>query len=130
MPEQYRSMCGAPLPAMCRSSDSLPLGIAVRGYRQLNPSALRWCPRCLLGVFEGVCDFKKPHPVHEFQWHLSAVLTALLRAGLRIEQFREYPYSNGARLCENMREESGRRMYPPANLPSLPLMFGLTAVKR
>ena len=81
------------------------------------------------GYTEGVRDFKNPHPVYEFQWHLSAVFTALLRAGLRIEQFREYPYSNGARLCENMREQPGRRMYPPASLPSLPLMFGLTAVK-
>ena len=81
------------------------------------------------GYTEGVRDFKNPHPVYEFQWHLSAVFTALLNAGLRIEQFREYPYSNGTRLCENMREQPGRRMYPHDNLPSLPLMFGLTAVK-
>lgn len=81
------------------------------------------------GYTEGVRDFKNPHPVYEFQWHLSALFTTLLNAGLRIEQFHEYPYSNGARLSMKMREEAGRRMYPPANRPSLPLMFGLTAVK-
>ncbi len=79
------------------------------------------------GFKQGVVDFKNPHTVYEFQWHIGAILTALLNAGLRIEQFHEYPYSNGAKLFENMREEKGRRMYPPENLPSIPMMFGLVA---
>lgn len=81
------------------------------------------------GFQPGVRDFKNPHAVYEFQWHLGAVFTALLKAGLRIEQFCEYPYSNAAKLLGNMREEAGRRMFPPENLPSIPLMFGIVAVK-
>jgi len=82
------------------------------------------------GFQEGVRDFENPHPVYEFQWHMGAILTALLNSGLRIEQFHEYPYSNGAKLCfDTMREDAGRRMFPPDHLPSIPLMFGLVAVK-
>lgn len=81
------------------------------------------------GFQEGVRDFKNPHPVYEFQWHIGAILAAWLKSGLRIEQFREYPYANGARLFENMREHPGRRMFPPENLPNVPLMFGLVAAK-
>jgi SAM-dependent methyltransferase len=81
------------------------------------------------GFQEGTRDFKNAHPVYEFHWHLGAVLEALLESGLTLEQFREYPYFNAARLFENMREESGRRMFPPADLPNMPLMFGLSAVK-
>ncbi len=81
------------------------------------------------GYQEGVRDFKNPHAVYEFQWHLGAILSALLNSGLRIEQFHEYPYSNGATLFENMREEPGRRMYPPDDVPCVPLMFGLVAVR-
>jgi SAM-dependent methyltransferase len=81
------------------------------------------------GFQEGVRDFKNPHAVYEFQWHMGAILTALLESGLRIERFCEYPYSNGGKLFDNMREEAGRRMFPPDNVPSVPLMFGLAAVK-
>ena len=81
------------------------------------------------GFQEGVQDFKNPYPVYEFQWPVGSILTALLDAGLRLEQFREYPYSNGARLIETLEERPGRRMYPPEGVPSLPLMFGLVAVK-
>lgn len=81
------------------------------------------------GFEEGVRDFKNPHANYEFQWHLGAILTALLKSGLRIEQFHEYPYANGVKLFENMREQEGRRMFPPEHLPSVPLMFGLAAVK-
>ena len=85
------------------------------------------------GFQEGVRDFENPHPVYEFQWHIGAILSALIESGLRIEQFHEYPYSNGAKLFDNMREEptgSGAgtvRMFPPDNLPSVPMMFGLAA---
>ena len=81
------------------------------------------------GFQEGIADFKNPHAVYEFQWHIGAILASLLKAGLRIEQFREYPYANGAKLFDNMREEAGRRMLPPDDVPTLPLMFGLVAVK-
>ena len=104
------------------------------------------------GFQEGVRDFKNPHPNYEFQWHMGAILTALLKSGLRIEQFHEYPYSNGVKLFDNMRVETSKsqkvetlkarptegsksgcaghvRMFPPDNVPSVPLMFGLVAVK-
>ncbi|MBU0716744.1 MAG: class I SAM-dependent methyltransferase [Planctomycetes bacterium] len=81
------------------------------------------------GFQEGVRDFKNPHPVYEFQWPIAAIITAILQSGLRIERYCEYPYANGARLFDNMREEAGRRMFPPPDAPSVPLMFGLVAVK-
>lgn len=81
------------------------------------------------GFQDGVRDFMNPHPVYEFQWHLGAILTSLLAAGLRIERFQEYPFFNGVALFEGMREEAGRRMYPPDGAPAFPLMFGLVAVK-
>ena len=79
------------------------------------------------GHEEGVVGFRNPHPVHGFPWGLGDILGALLDAGLVIETFREYPYANGCRLFEGMRELPGRRMYPPEGMPSLPLMFGLAA---
>ena len=81
------------------------------------------------GFEQGVRDFKNPHPVYEYQWPIATLLEALLGAGLRLERFCEYPYSNAAQLYENMREEPGRRMYPPESVPSIPLMYGLVAVK-
>ena len=81
------------------------------------------------GFVEGVRDFKNPHIAYEFQWHIGAILTALLEAGLSLEQFHEYPYSNGAQLFEDMHEQPGRRMFPPEHLPTLPLMFSLSAMK-
>jgi hypothetical protein len=81
------------------------------------------------GFEEGMRDFANPHATYEFQWHLSAILTAVLDAGLRVDQFREYPFLNGVKLYEQMRELPGRRMYLPENMPSVPLMFGLVASK-
>jgi len=75
----------------------------------------------------GVRDFRNPHPSYEFQWSLGEVVDALLRAGLRLRRLREYPYANGWRGFDGMREGEGRRMYPPAAMPSLPLMYGLVA---
>ncbi|GAG25801.1 unnamed protein product, partial [marine sediment metagenome] len=56
------------------------------------------------GFQEGVREFKNPCAVYEFQWSVGAILGALLESGLRIEQYREYPYVNGVKLFENMRE--------------------------
>jgi SAM-dependent methyltransferase len=82
------------------------------------------------GFKEGVRDFKNPHANYEFQWPIADILTAIVNAGVQVEQFREYPYSNGAQLFEDMREEAGRRMFPPEGMPSMPLMYGLVARKR
>ncbi len=75
----------------------------------------------------GVQGFRNPHASYEFQWSLGEVIDALLRAGLRLRRLQEYPYANGWRGFDGMREGEGRRMYPPASMPSLPLMYGLVA---
>ena len=77
----------------------------------------------------GVADFRNPHPAYEFQWGIGEVVSALAATGLRIETLREYPYSNGAKLAQGMRELPGRRLVPPEGLPALPLMYGLSARK-
>jgi len=82
------------------------------------------------GWIEGVKDWVNPYPGHEFQWPVSEVIQALLDAGLELRSFREYPYSNGGRLWDNMRELPGGRMIQPEKMPNLPLMYSLVAEKR
>lgn len=79
------------------------------------------------GWIAGIADFQNPHPGHEWQWGIGEVVTALIDAGLILETLREYPYFNGERQFERMREGEGKRMYPPEGTPNLPLMFGLSA---
>ncbi|MCH9648717.1 MAG: class I SAM-dependent methyltransferase [Deltaproteobacteria bacterium] len=81
------------------------------------------------GTTEGVRGFSNPHPTYEFQWSLSEIFASLLAADLTLERFQEYPYSNGWRGFEGMREGADRRFYAPEELPKLPLMFGLSARK-
>lgn len=81
------------------------------------------------GYEEGVQDFKNPEPVNEFAWGIADVLTAFLDAGMVIEAFREYPYANGAKQWNGLRELPGRRFTVPGGTPNLPLMFGLAARK-
>ncbi len=79
--------------------------------------------------FQAGDPFHNPAPCYEFQWPLGTVLTAIARAGLRLERLEEYPYANGYRAFERMRDLGERRFAPPAELPALPLMFGLVAVR-
>ncbi len=79
------------------------------------------------GFAEGVRDFSNPHPVSEFQWSISEIIQALLAARFIIERFDEYPYANGAKLFDNMREAPGKRMWPPDDVPSVPLMYSIVA---
>ena len=81
------------------------------------------------GYLDGVTDFKNPHAAHEFQWTVAEITRAVLDAGLVLKRLEEYPYINGAKLMDRMQERPGGRMYPPEELPSLPLMFGLVAQK-
>jgi SAM-dependent methyltransferase len=81
------------------------------------------------GFVEGVRDFENPHRCHLFGWGLGEVVTALAKAGLRISALEEYPYSNGERPFSGMRELPGRRMVPPEDVPTVPLMYGLSAEK-
>lgn len=81
------------------------------------------------GFREGVQDFRNPHPCYEYYWSPAEVIQVLLDAGFVLKAFREYPYANGCRLFEGMRELPGRRYVPPAEVPALPLMYGLAAAK-
>ncbi len=69
------------------------------------------------------------NPSVEFMWGIGDVTMALTNAGLRLTRVQEYMYSNGYRPLKNMREEPGRRMYMPDDLPRLPLMFSIVAEK-
>ena len=75
----------------------------------------------------GVQGFRNPHPSFEFTWGVGQVTTALAQAGLAIERFEEYPYTNGWKPFEGMRELGGRRMAPPEGMPRIPLMYALAA---
>jgi SAM-dependent methyltransferase len=81
------------------------------------------------GYVEGVQSFENPCRCHEFQYSVTELITAVLNAGLSLEAWLEYPYMNGAQLFEGMVEKPGARMYPPADKPNLPLMYGLVARK-
>ncbi len=81
------------------------------------------------GFDEGARDFENPHGCYLFRWGLGEVVTALARAELRIVTLEEYPYSNGERLFARMRELPDRRMAPPEEVPDVPLMYGIRAVK-
>ena len=88
-----------------------------------NPRSDSWNPPLhRQGLAVGGCQRS-----HEFQWGIGEIVTALLEAGLIVEVLKEYPYSNGCKLFERMREASGRRMFPPLDVPSVPLMYGIVA---
>jgi SAM-dependent methyltransferase len=79
-----------------------------------------------MGLEEGIKDFVNPHPCNEWLWTVGDILECVISSGLIVK---EYPFTNGAKLLDDMVEKPGRRMYPPARLPSLPLMYGLVAEK-
>jgi SAM-dependent methyltransferase len=81
------------------------------------------------GYEKGVVDFKNPHPSFEFNWGIADVVQALIDAGLRIECLKEYPYANGWVGFEGMRDLGGGRMAPPEAMPSLPLMYAISAIR-
>ncbi|HRL22543.1 MAG TPA: methyltransferase domain-containing protein [Alcaligenes sp.] len=77
----------------------------------------------------GTENFTNPHPSYEFSWGIGEVVSALVRAGLTLDRLVEYPYMNGWRAFEPMRELDGDRLAPPETMPSLPLMYGIAAHK-
>src|ERR671917_70721 len=79
------------------------------------------------GFVEGVRDFENSEACHLFRWGLGEVVTALAEAGLRITALEEYPYANGERKFAGMRELRGKRMVPPEDVPTIPLMYGIRA---
>lgn len=82
------------------------------------------------GFAAGVQDFHNPHPCVLHQWGVGEVVTALAQAGLRITVLHEYLHINGERPFARMQAAQGRRMLPPNDVPAIPLMYGLAAIKQ
>ncbi len=117
--ESFRLVSGYP-----SGGEKLPLEEGVGDY--VGESGGGLTPA---GSSEGARGFENPEPAHLFRWGLGEVVTALAEAGLRITALEEYPYSNGERHFAGMRERTGRRMFPPEGVPSVPLMYGIRAEK-
>lgn len=81
------------------------------------------------GRIDGVRDFQNPHATYEFQWTVSDVLNALIGAGLRIDRFEEYPFTNGFKFAPDMQPLPGNRFTFPAHVPAFPLMYAVAATK-
>lgn len=80
------------------------------------------------GYQEGLPEIPDPAACHEFWWGMAEIIGALLDAGLRLDVFQEYPWTNGCVFGARMRELPGRRYLPPADVPSFPMMYGIRAV--
>jgi SAM-dependent methyltransferase len=72
--------------------------------------------------------FKNPHSAYEFAWGVGDIVSSLIKAGLQISHFEEYPYVNGWQRFPEMREE-GRRFYVPEGKPNIAMMFSIIATK-
>lgn len=79
------------------------------------------------GFAEGVGGFRNPHACTLYQWGLGEVVTAFSRGAWSVRRLEEYPFANGERHFERMRVLPGRRLAPPEDVASLPLMYGLVA---
>ncbi len=66
---------------------------------------------------------------HSWQHSMSDIVMALIGAGLRIDELREYPYSTWRALNYLVESEPERWTTPPG-VPELPLSFSLRASKR
>jgi len=76
----------------------------------------------------GVVGFQNPRQCHLFLWGLGEIVTAIARAGLCLEELREYPHTIAHR-CGRMREIEHYRTLPPEDVPNVPLLYGLRARK-
>jgi SAM-dependent methyltransferase len=81
------------------------------------------------GWQEGVKDFKNPHADHSFQWGLAEIMMSLIKPGLHIERFEEYPFTKW-RAFNAQVVGAGNNFYLPDTMPQLPQMFGLVASRR
>jgi SAM-dependent methyltransferase len=76
---------------------------------------------------ESKAPFSNPEPCHEWEWSIADIVDAVARAGLRVEQLREWPYSNGCKFFPNMVALDGKRWALAPDAPRLPCMYGLVA---
>ena len=67
-------------------------------------------------------------PASCWQHGLGDIVTALAKAGLHVDELREYPYVNGCRVNASLVQSEGRRWVWPAGVARIPLMFGLRAI--
>ncbi len=81
------------------------------------------------GFVDGVRDFSNPEPCILYRWGIGEVVTAFAQANLRLRVLHEYCYVNGERPFTRMVQAEGRRLYPPPDIPALPLMYGLVVEK-
>ena len=79
------------------------------------------------GFTPGVDGFRNPHSCILYRWGLGDVVTAFSTASWVVQRLEEYPFANGERQFERMRTLPGRRLAPPPDVPSVPLMYGLLA---
>ena len=73
--------------------------------------------------------FQNPYKAFGFEWGIAEVVTALLDAGLTLTHLKEYPYCNGWKPFPDVRNEAGNRNYPPADKPTIAMMFSIVAYK-
>ena len=71
----------------------------------------------------------EPVPAYSYAHGVGELVTALARAGLRVEQLREHAHSNGCRVHPALVQAEGRRWVWPEGAAPIPLMFDLVAVR-
>jgi SAM-dependent methyltransferase len=76
--------------------------------------------------------YHNPHEAHGFQHTVSDIVSAALACGLEVEALREWPYSNGCKVCPGLVACDGdpRRFTTPPGVPNVPLMLGFSATRR
>ena len=73
-------------------------------------------------------SYKAKNPTYEWQWSISDIINALIKAGLRIEFFNEFSALDHPVYPEMVRREDGLFTFP--NMPvELPILFSLKARK-
>ncbi len=77
------------------------------------------------GWEEGTKEFQNPHSDVSFQWGLGEIVNALVEPGLSIERLVEYPFTKWKALEKQAPGPDGN-FYLPAEIPQVPLMFGLS----
>lgn len=82
------------------------------------------------GQIDNVEEFTNSHPTYEFAWSIGEVVMALLEAGLTLITLQEYQHASGTDGYKRMRQTPNGHWLPPAELPSLPLRYGVVAQKK
>ncbi|MFO0676157.1 MAG: class I SAM-dependent methyltransferase [Polyangiaceae bacterium] len=68
-------------------------------------------------------------PATSWQYGLGAIVSAVARAGLRVDALEEYGHSNGCKINESLVLDDARRWVFPEGATRVPLMFGLVATR-